>query len=654
MVLAVKIFSTKNVVIHSIVGFFLLTLSSCSNMFLNEHQTRKLMFTDFERKIAQKMALDIRYFCNETPTKGKSCQLAVTTLPRALAELVEETDIGSVVLFAENLISNAQVIQLTTDLQRAALKSKSAKPLIISIDQEGGRVVRLPQATSFAGNMAIGATYAKNKTQYATSTNAVIGAELKVLGINNNYSPVIDVNTNADNPVINTRSFGENSRQVAELGVAAVNSLQAQGVMATLKHFPGHGDTHVDSHLGLPRVEHDLATIEKVDIAPFKWAIEHSDPAMIMTAHIQYPALDSSTLMNKDGEQIIRPATMSRKILTDLLRNKMNYTGIIATDALDMAGVAHYFDDVTATVETFCAGADLAIMPFKIRAPEDLIKFKRFVKAVSKALENKIQLKQFSHTEMDQSLARLNHYKHQYIQLPSTTIAEQVEQANSIVASEKHLTQQQLLANEAVTLLKNNMNILPVMLDEVKHIHLLVANIQEQQAMQQAIEKQWKRAGKMLPKVSSVVGDKDNAFANVQNKNLLTQADLVIVTVNIKMVSAVDLGGIDDLVSQAIDGYNSGHTLLMQENANYGQLVKLQLALAKEQKVKSLLVAQGSPFLMTPYLNSADAVLLTFDDNVMIDKSGNGFSTGMNASMAIATGKQQANGVLPVTLKPST
>ena len=120
------------------------------------------------------------------------------------------------------------------------------------------------------------------------------------------------------------------------------------------------------------------------------------------------------------------------------------------------------------------------------------------------------------------------------------------------------------------------------------------------------------------------------------------------------MVSAVDLGGIDDLVSQAIDGYNSGHTLLMQENANYGQLVKLQLALAKEQKVKSLLVAQGSPFLMTPYLNSADAVLLTFDDNVMIDKSGNGFSTGMNASMAIATGKQQANGVLPVTLKPST
>jgi beta-N-acetylhexosaminidase len=106
------------------------------------------------------------------------------------------------------------------------------------------------------------------------------------------------------------------------LGAVAVTAIQAQGIMATLKHFPGHGDTHIDSHLGLPRVDHSRALIDKVDLAPFAWAIKHTQPAMIMTAHIQYPALDSSVFINETGDSFIRPATMSRKILTDLLRQK--------------------------------------------------------------------------------------------------------------------------------------------------------------------------------------------------------------------------------------------------------------------------------------------------------------------------------------------
>ncbi|MCW8832989.1 MAG: glycoside hydrolase family 3 protein, partial [Colwellia sp.] len=392
----------RTLLISALVGFSLLPLSSCSNMPVEDNnQAARLMFTDFERKIAQKLVLDIRYFCPDKPKKVGLCQQGVTKLPKALADLVQEADIGGVVLFAENLIDNQQVIQLTTDLQQAALASKSGKPLIISIDQEGGRVVRLPQATKFAGNMAIGATYAKNKTKFATLTSEVIGAELGALGINNNYAPVIDVNTNADNPVINTRSFGENPQQVAELGAAVVEGLQSQGMMATLKHFPGHGDTNIDSHLGLPRVDHDLATIEQNDLAPFKWVLKHSQPAMIMTAHIQYPALDSSTFTNKEGGETIRPATMSRKILTDLLRNEMAFSGIIATDALDMAGVVHYFDDVSAAVETISAGADLVVMPFKVRSPEDVDKFKRFVIAVSEKISASIANGELSMNEID-------------------------------------------------------------------------------------------------------------------------------------------------------------------------------------------------------------------------------------------------------------
>ncbi len=662
----------KIALVTTLVGFYLFTLSSCSNISTeDDNQATRLMFTDFERKIAQKMALDIRYFCSEAPIKAEHCQQGVTKLPTALADLIQATDIGGVVLFAENLVSNQQIIQLTHDLQKAALASKSAKPLIISIDQEGGRVVRLPHATSFAGNMAIGATYAHNKTKYATSSSQIIGAELKALGINNNYAPVIDVNTNADNPVINTRSFGENIQQVAELGVAAVNGLQAQGVMATLKHFPGHGDTSIDSHLDLPRVDHDLATIEKIDLAPFKWAIAHSEPAMIMTAHIQYPALDDSTFMSNNGEKIIRPATMSRKILTDLLRDKMAFKGIIATDALDMAGVAHYFDKVSATVETLSAGADLAIMPFKIRTLVDVDKFKRFVKAVSKKLADKIAQGQLAADEIDDSLARLNHYKAKYVHLPSTLVAEQVAQANKIIASESHIVAQQLLANEATTLVKNNANTLPLMPASIKHIHLLVASEQEQQALQKAIVRQWQKAGQRQLKITSIIVEQGKALAKIQNIAQLIQADLVIATMSVKAGSVVDLGGIDDLLRQAVNSHKAGQalpekaflgkivagkapsedTVLGKSKASYGQLVQLQLSLAKEQQIKSVLIGQGSPFLIAPYLSFADAALLIFDDKVMTDKSGHKFSAGMNTSIAIAVGQQQASGVLPVALK---
>ena len=642
----------KNFAISAALIFVLLSVFSCSNIPEDNNQSAQRMFTDFERKIAQKMALDIRYFCQDNLIDSKLCRQSVTQLPQELAEIVTEGNIGGVVLFAENLVSNEQIITLTHDLQQAALASKSAKPLIISIDQEGGRVARLPHATSFAGNMAVGATYAnaKDKTHHAISSSKVIATELSVLGINNNYAPVIDVNTNSANPVINTRSFGENPQQVAELGVAVVNTLQAQGLMSTLKHFPGHGDTHVDSHLGLPRVDHDLATIEQSDLAPFRWALKHSDPAMIMTAHIQYPALDDSVITTKDGEKTIRPATMSRKIITDLLRKQMAFKGIIATDALDMAGIAHYFDQETAVIETIKAGADLIVMPFKVRVPSDVDKFKLFVKSVSKKLLASIEQGQFSSREIDESLARINHYKEQYIHLPSTTLAEQIALADKTVANEAHLKAQQSLANDATVLVKNNATTLPIAPKKIEHIHVLVADTQSQQALQKAITQQWQKAGQRQLKITSIVAEQEKSFARIQNISQLNEADLVIAAIDIKLVSAVDLGGVDDLVKQAINKHKSGQVAVNTKQANYGQLVQLQLALAKEQGIKSLLIAQGSPFLIAPFLEDVDSALLTFDDRVMADTNGQVFSAGFNASMAIATGQLKVNGVLPVTV----
>lgn len=627
------------------------------NNFMTEAFKTTRQFSEFEILVATKMALDIRYFCPEdSSTKlgsTEQCLKPVTKLPQALADMISATGLGSVVLFAENLESSKQIIQLNHDLQQAAIKSPTGKPLIISIDQEGGRVVRLPHATSFAGNMAIGSTYLEHGVTFATNTSAVIAKELAALGFNNNYAPVIDVNTNADNPVINTRSYGENPQQVAELGVAAVNAFQHNGVMATLKHFPGHGDTHVDSHLGLPVVAHDLATIKKKDLAPFQWAIDHSKPAMIMTAHIQYPALDDSTVVNNTGEKIIRPATMSRKILTGLLRRKMGFDGIIATDALDMAGISHYFDEVTAVVETFVAGADLAVMPYKIRKTEDIEQFYQFIKGVSQRLQQKINSKTLLLTELTHSIKRINHYKDEYCQLPEISIEQQIEFAEQLISQPEHLKLEQALIDNAIVQLTSKTNILPVSVADIHRIHLFVLDWQEFGALKNAIINQWQGAGLKVPEVSATVVAQGDTQSQLQSGEKLAKADLVIATVDTKVASAVssavDTGGAEDLLTHVI-------AMTKAENkVDYKLLLSYQLQQAQKQNIPSVLIAKGSPYLLHPYRDLASTILVNFDDHIYNEVAGNSmkavrYSSGYMASMAIIFGKKQVKGKLPVSL----
>lgn len=657
---------SKNIVLGITFLFFstyLFTVSTCygvpSNLpsnslsnLMTKNNNQAKQFSDLERQIATKMALDIRYFCPEMVTDKtkpvQHCLQPVTKLPDALAEMITTSGIGSVVLFAENLESTTQIIQLTHDLQQAALKSTAGQPLIISVDQEGGRVVRFAKATSFAGNMAIGATYPAHGVKFAAESSVIIGKELKALGINNNYAPVVDVNTNADNPVINTRSFGEDPQRISELGVAAVKGFQQHGIMATLKHFPGHGDTHVDSHIGLPIVEHDLATITKQDLAPFKWAIKHSEPAMIMTAHIQYPALDNSTIENIEGEHIVRPATMSRKILTDLLRYKMAFDGIIATDALDMAGIAHYFDEVTAVVETFVAGADLAVMPFKIRTNEDIDKFYLFIKAVAQMMQQKIADDNLLSTELAQSIARINRYKANYCQLPASSIAKQIMEAEQFIATTAHLALEQALADNAVVLLTNKPTSLPVEVAKVARIHLFVLNWQEFRALKQTIIAHWQKAGQPIPQVSATVVSEGDAQQQLASGKKLTKADLLIATIDTKIASVVDIGGAEDLLTSI----NTKTSMLNeQDKVSYGQLLSAQLQQAQQHNVASILIAKGSPYLLTPYFEITDAILVTFDDRILPSAEGQDYSPGYNTSLAIIVGEQKALGKLPVSLK---
>ncbi len=631
---------------------FFLTLTQpnayASNDVSNSSMKKPSEFTfhlsEFERKVAAKMALDIRYFCSEKLTnKTEKCLQPVTKLPVELANMITNTGIGSVVLFAENLASTKQIIQLTHDLQKSALASESGQALIISIDQEGGRVVRLPQATSFSGNMAIGATYHTKGIQFAVDTSTVIAKELILLGINNNYAPVVDVNTNADNPVINTRSYGEEPQRVADLGVAAVNGFQQQGVMATLKHFPGHGDTHIDSHLGLPLVAHDLATIEKNDLVPFQRAIKESSPAMIMTAHIQYPALDDSIIESNKGENILRPATMSRKILTDLLRHKMGFDGLIATDALDMAGIAHYFDEVTAVAETFIAGADIAVMPFKIRTNEDIRRFYLLIKAVAQKLSQSVGKHGFSIEEITQSNVRINHFKAKYIRLPTRSVAEQITIAEQEIAQLQYLKLEQALADSSVVLLTNKLNEFPLEAVNITRIHLFVLNWQEFGALKHAILSHWQKLELLAPQISATVVAEADAQMQIKQGEKLAKADLLIATVDTKIASVVDIGGAEDILTQV-------YLSTEQDKVSYQQLLSLQLQQAKQRKIPSVLVAKGSPYLLTPYNDMTDAILVTFDDRIYKKEAKISYSPGYQTSIAIVFGQQNPQGQLPVNL----
>src|SRR5581483_10891840 len=223
-------------------------------------------------------------------------------------------------------------------------------PLLIAIDQENGIVQRMGEAaTLFPGNMALGAI---GSNDLAYDVALATGRELKALGINMNLAPVMDVNNNAANPVIGVRSFGEDPQLVARLGSAMAKGYQDAGVISCLKHFPGHGDTAVDSHLALPLIPHALERLEPVELVPFRRGIE-AGAASVMVAQLAFPALPRDDAL---------PATLSSAIIQGLLREKMGFEGVIVSDCLEMRAISDTFGSELAAVMALQAGIDLVLV----------------------------------------------------------------------------------------------------------------------------------------------------------------------------------------------------------------------------------------------------------------------------------------------------
>ncbi|MER6700594.1 glycoside hydrolase family 3 protein [Streptomyces fimicarius] len=271
---------------------------------------------------------------------------------RTAAELISTYHVGGIIYFtwAHNTRDPHQIADLSNGIQRAALAERHRVPLLVSTDQEHGIVCRVGEpATLLPGAMALGAGGSRSDTRRAAW---IAGAELAALGINQNYAPDADVNVNPANPVIGVRSFGSDPDAVADLVAAQVKGYQGAGIASTAKHFPGHGDTNTDSHTGLPVINHTRAQWEELDAPPFRAAIRARIDS-IMTAHIVVPALDPSE----------DPATLSRPILTGILREELGYDGVVVTDSLGMEGVRTKYGDDRVPVLALLAGVDQLLNP---------------------------------------------------------------------------------------------------------------------------------------------------------------------------------------------------------------------------------------------------------------------------------------------------
>lgn len=284
-----------------------------------------------------------------------------------IAQFLRQKRPGGVALFGRNIKRLKQTLTLIREVRKHDPKGV---PMFVSVDQEGGNVVRIRQgATILPSNMALGAAFDKDLARRAGQS---MGWDLAQMGFNMNLAPVLDVNSNPKNPVIGVRSFGSDPKLVADIGVAFIEGMQQEGISAVAKHFPGHGDTASDSHFAMPKLEHDRARLDAMELVPFRAAFDAGLDAL-MTAHISLPAI---------AEEADMPATVSKNVLTGILRDDMKYDSIVITDGLEMAGIVDRYGSGEAAVRAVVAGADMVMV---LWFPEKKNEVERMLRAAVKS-----------------------------------------------------------------------------------------------------------------------------------------------------------------------------------------------------------------------------------------------------------------------------
>lgn len=302
--------------------------------------------------------------------------------------MIAEDQIGGIILYKDNISSLKSMVSLINDLKES--NSSNDIPLFMSVDQEGGKVSRMPEEYAvMPGNSRVGAA---DSPESARMMGSLLARQVQSAGFNMNFAPVLDINSNPDNPVIGDRSFGNTAELVTRLGIAEMQGIAGEGVIPVIKHFPGHGDTSVDSHLELPVVNKSAAQLARLEWLPFQSAVKDGADA-VMIAHILYPQLDPD-----------KPASLSADIISGLLREQMGFGGVVITDDMTMGAITDHYTLPAAAVDTVLAGSDILLIAHGYSNEQK----------VRAALLDSVHNGVISEARIDQSVQRILELKEKY------------------------------------------------------------------------------------------------------------------------------------------------------------------------------------------------------------------------------------------------
>ena len=559
-----------------------------------------------EEKLTQMMIVALRSDGANTDT--------ATGIDEDYADLLQKHDFGGIILFAGNITDPAQTVTLIRDCQDAAISSAHGIPMFICVDQEGGAVNRVGFGTTGSGNMALAAT---GDPALAQESARMMGDEIYALGFNMDFAPVSDVNSNPANPVIGVRSFSDDPQIAADYVTSFIKGLDASNISAALKHFPGHGNVGEDSHTHLPCSDFDLEEIKNCDLIPFQAGID-AGADMIMTAHIQFPKIEKETYVSiEDGEEVNLPATLSRTIITGLLREQMGYDGIVITDSMEMDAIAAHFDPIDAAVLAINAGDDILLCPADLYKSQDTNTFESFETYLA-ALAARVEAGDIKEEELDDSVYRILSLKKEkglVKDAAQVSVQEQIAQAEASVGTAANHAREWEIAQAGMTLLKNESHALP--LDGSASALILYPSERRQASVEYAVDRLGEK-GLLDPSKVTSICYADLAADDAELAGALEQSEKLIV------------------LSQSTDRNEAVAEAIEQFHEDGKQVVLLCLNL---------------PYDAACY-EEADAVLCAYQPyGSAHDEEGNG-PFNLNVAVAICTAYNESvpSGKLPVNV----
>ena len=550
-----------------------------------------------------------------------------TQMNDEVKEMLEKYNFGGIILFAENFQDSEQVINLTQSMQTAST-SDNGIPLLMGVDQEGGYITRLTNGTSTIGNMALAAT---GEADNAKESATIISQELQALGINVDFAPTVDVNSNPSNPIIGVRSFSDDADVVTEYAEEYLDGLSENNVIGTIKHFPGHGDTDTDSHTGLPKIDRTKDEVLEKDLVPYKQLISDGKIDMVMTAHIQFPQIETETYTSiKDGSTINLPATLSKTWITDVLRDELGFDGVVTTDSMLMDAIAENFSTKDSAKLAINAGVNILLMPVELKDASCIDQMEAYIKDIKSMVKDG----EIDEDKIDDSCVKIITMKYEKGIMDATYdddhTQEMLKDVNSLVGTEESHETEREMGDKAVTVLKNDNDVLPYTVGKNENIVMLAKSTAQKNIL-------------------------EHGFLTLQDEGYIdSSANVTVVSDEYEENTDECLSAIDNADVLIVTSHmNAGNQINTDESTRLSS-VQQYIHAAKEKGIKVIAISTGVPYDVA-LLQEADAILCVYNAKGANDVDENynptsTYSVNIMSGEDIIFGEANPIGKLPVNI----